>query len=79
MFCGDVILVATEQAVDNMVGGCAACSRHSTQTDGVIVVMVDEEYDTADTVLSSLSGWEPVTMDWSELDTGGHDCRSLLT
>lgn len=42
-FCGDVVLVATEQAVDTGLA-VTRLSAHSTPTDGVIVVMVDQEY-----------------------------------
>ena len=42
-FCGDVVLVATEQATDTGLA-VTRLSAHSTQSDGVIVVIVDPDY-----------------------------------
>lgn len=42
-FCAAATLVATEQAVDTGLS-VTRLSAHSTQSDGLIVVMVDPEY-----------------------------------
>ena len=42
-FCGDVTLLAAEQAVDTGLA-VTRLAAHSTRSDGVVVVMVDQEY-----------------------------------
>ena len=59
-FCGDVVLVATEQAVDTGLA-VARLSAHSTQSDGVIVMMVDPEYVPPNGIV--VVGWVGVSDD----------------